>query len=133
MALDPTNAILRLDRVGTDCSYSNGQIAAGSSKKTPYVVARFAQPRYFAHTLQHWVKQRVAKEPGRENRESGISLTQLMVGCNRIERGDFQRRERGLGCDPFDQSLIATKARRGLAFRHGYCKIEQPNSSMGRI
>jgi hypothetical protein len=38
---------------GTDCSYCTGEIAQGSSTKTPYIVCPFPQPPYFAHTMHH--------------------------------------------------------------------------------
>ena len=44
---------LSLDRAGTDGSYCNGEIVPGSSKKTLYMGSPFAQPRHFAHTMQH--------------------------------------------------------------------------------
>lgn len=42
----------RLDRAGTKLSYCNGEIGAGSSNITPYMVWACKRPRWVAHTLQ---------------------------------------------------------------------------------
>ncbi len=42
----------RLDRAGTKLSYCNGEIGAGSSNITPYMVWAYERPRWVAHTLQ---------------------------------------------------------------------------------
>ena len=42
----------RLDRADTKLSYCNGEIGAGSSNITPYMVWACKRPRWVAHTLQ---------------------------------------------------------------------------------
>src|SRR5260370_36549117 len=42
----------RLDRAGTKLSYCNGEIGAGASNITPYMVWPYERPRWGAHTLQ---------------------------------------------------------------------------------
>src|SRR5271168_483819 len=42
----------RLDRAGTKLSYCNGEIGAGSSNITPYMVWPYGRPRWVAQTLQ---------------------------------------------------------------------------------
>ena len=43
----------RLERVGTNLSYCNGEIGAGSSNITLYVVWPCVSPRWVAHALRH--------------------------------------------------------------------------------
>jgi hypothetical protein len=75
---------LWLDRAGTDWSYCNGEIAPGSSKKTPYIGSPFAQPRHFAHTMQHSGVKRVWLRKEGKNRESAISLAQASNRSNGV-------------------------------------------------
>src|SRR5271169_6960090 len=54
----------RLDRADTKLSYCNGEIGAGSSNITPYMVWPYPGPRWVAHTLQQMDGFRVETKRG---------------------------------------------------------------------
>jgi hypothetical protein len=63
-----------LDRAGTNLTHCNGQIGAGSSNITLYIVWPYEQAPQVAHTLQQMPILRVRKGRGRKNRESTIMV-----------------------------------------------------------
>src|SRR5271168_5313763 len=75
----------RLERAGTKLSYCNGEIGAGSSNITPYMVWACKGPRWVAHTLQQldgfWVETGRRPEGAREHNNVSAGRSMSAMAC----------------------------------------------------